>query len=503
MSSNGHTENSQSPGKAVVLPPISFLGNSGVSDGSSSNRLSFGISSLLSASGGSTSNEHVDKKVKLEKLEDAPKVPQGPEEDEKQTEEIKRDPEAPEEPKVSETHPTEAQEPSDPKPYESEAPEVLKPAEENPQPLTESQNSPSRPHFVHHHHHHHRGHAHSHAHSHAHHHHHHHHHRHISEGNGVDHSGEHTDGQAAPTENKARPEDFAGQSEPEESEPKELTVVESKPLALDITPVVKILEELFPQRHYLGTIIYNPTNTWSTIQPEFLIGLKPEHISRFEEIKQNYELALSDSKELVTKYIPIIPPLPNDYINYLVDIKIPYRFIRLHFEDVESGLVKQKRELWGGAGGIYTDDSDILAVLTHQGLFNDSVDLKTWNPSWKKLDIIKPSTVKYDDNNVLLADISITVLLLPGLPSYQSIFSNGINSRSWSRSIAHTGLSYAVYNIKYESMGSYLMEKTIFKKYENELQQDKGCLMDEHKKTGWSFNYKLFKEISAKHKEEN
>lgn len=500
MSSNGHTDNSQSPGKAVILPPISFLGNSGGSEGSSlaSNRLSFGISSLLSASGNSSSNDHMDKKVKLERPEDGQILPQGSAEDEKKIDDIEGEPKGTEELKVSETHSTEAQEPLDQKVLHSETAEVLISAEENPQPLTEIQSSPSRPHFVHHHHHHHHGHAHSHAH----HHHHHHHHRHVSEENGVSHSGDHTHAQTTSTENEAKPEDFAGQSEPQDSEPKGLTVVESKPLALDITPVVRILEELFPQRHYLGTIIYNPTNTWSTIQPEFLIGLKPEHISRFEEIKQNYELALSESKELVTKYIPIIPPLPNDYINYLVDIKIPYRFIRLYFEDVENGVVKQKRELWGGAGGIYTDDSDILAVLSHQGLFNDRLDLKRWNPSWKKLDLIKPSTVKYDDNNVLLADISVTVLLLPGLPSYQSIFNNGINSRSWSRSIAHTGLSYAVYNIKYESMGSYLMEKTIFKKYENELQQDKGSLMDEQKKTGWTFNYKLFKEVSAKHNEQ-
>lgn len=474
-SGNDHPEDAQSSGNGIRLPPISFLSSSGTGETttSSSTRLpsAFGLSSLLSSGSAAkteaseATDEHTDKKIKLEKVEAEPEIPPKSEEN------------------LGEKSPEHAE----------KAPVV---------PETDLSPTKANPHAIHHHHHHHHGHPHGHSH-------HHHHHHHIQEGNGVSHihSGDHIHVLPVAGDKEVAKDDFAGQSEPQASESKEVVEAkEEKPGKIDIKPIVELLEEYFPQRHYLGTIVYNPTNTWSTVQPEFLIGLKPEHASRFEEIKHNYELALVESKEILTKYIPVIPPLANDYINYLVEIKIPYRFIRLYLEEVETGEIKEKRELWGGAGGIYTDDSDILTVLSHLGLFADSLDLTTWNPSWKKLDFIKPATLKYDDNNVLLADLSVTLVLLPNLPSYQGFFSNGINSRSWNRSsannLAHTGLSYAVYNVKYESLGSYLKEKTIFKKYESELQEDQGYLEELRAQKGWSFNYKLFKEISQKQKEQ-
>ena len=273
----------------------------------------------------------------------------------------------------------------------------------------------------------------------------------------------------------------------------------SQRVTIDKSQLLEILKDLFPDRHNLGTLVFNPTTTWSTLQTAQLTGLKPEHHERFQQLKENYEDKLKEEYYRNNyKYIPMIPPLANDYINYLLEIKIPYKFIKLFKEDLDDGNIPLKRQIWGGASGIYTDDSDILLVLAHLGLFTGKMDLTEWNEKWTLDDIITPLDAKNDPNEIH-GDLSVTILLLPLLPDYHGYYANGINSRPWIRYNKHNGLSYAVYNVKWESYGSYLRDKTLFKKYQTELYDDMETTKEElSSKKGWSFNFAYYKKLKHK-----
>lgn len=281
--------------------------------------------------------------------------------------------------------------------------------------------------------------------------------------------------------------------------PKSSQRIKSQRVSIDKSQLLEILKELFPHRHNLGTLVYNPTTTWSTLQTAQLTGLKPEHHERFQQLKEDYEDKLKEEYFRNNfKYIPMIPPLSNDYINYLLEIKIPYKFIKLFKEDLDDGNIPLKRQIWGGASGIYTDDSDILLVLTHLGLFSGNVDLTEWNEKWTSDDIITPLDAKNDASEIH-GDLSVTILLLPPLPEYHGYYANGINSKPWIRYNKHNGLSYAVYDVKWEGYGSYLRDKTLFKRYQTELYEDIETTKEElSTKKGWSFNFAYYKQLKHK-----
>ncbi|CAD1808838.1 Histone deacetylation protein Rxt3 family protein [Candida parapsilosis] len=400
----------------------------------------------------------------------------------------------------------------------------------------------SLPNLNNHHHHHH------HHHTHPHHHHHHHldphHHHHI-----IDNSNHHLHHHANELENNSRNPNPVSNEMSQQQQQQQLvkslsdtsdnkdgssntalsaiSSKRSKP-KLNIEPIELIIKELFPHRRFLGTIIYNPTTTWETLQTRTLYGLKPSLISRFDEIKKAYKQQMKINR-LPTRYIPVVPPLPQEYINSVIDVKIPFRYIVEFKQDFYNEIVS--RELWGGASGVYTDDSDILQVLLHMGFFNDSIDLSTWNKKWEKRDILRPINLlnqsvkdsnspennnengnKTDSHRQLTAttpqpidqdiygDLSVQILLLPSLPSYYGFFANGINSRSWnltqSTNSQHTGLSFAVYNVKWEERGSYLHERILMHGVEFENEVDYELNHESMRaKGGWQFDYDAYKKI--------
>lgn len=270
-----------------------------------------------------------------------------------------------------------------------------------------------------------------------------------------------------------------------------------KSKTLTKTNIQAILSEYFPNRHHLGSLVYNPTTTWLTLQTSQLTGLKDEHFTKFEELRENYREKLKDEYYANSvKYIPIIPPLPADYINYLLEVKIPYRFIKSFLYNLNNGTIAKTRELWGGIDGIYSDDSDVLTVAAHLGFFDDTIDLTTWNPNWTPSDIITPFITKDEE---IKGDLSITVLMLPGLKTYDLIYQNGINSRSWKEINKHDGLSLAIYNIEWELEGNYLKDKSFFKRYQTELAYDLRYMNStSQQQDGWKFDMKLYKELKKK-----
>lgn len=208
------------------------------------------------------------------------------------------------------------------------------------------------------------------------------------------------------------------------------------------------LAAYFPDRRHLGTLVYNPTTTWLTLQFERLVGLKTPHLQYFKELQQRYLDKLHDAAFVApTKYIPLLPPLPVEYCNSLIEVKVPHRFLR------DRGTFgATQRQLWGGAGGIYTDDSDLLAVLQHLGALDGAADLSAWNDGWR------PGAVPTD------GDLAVTLLVLPPLEEYRGDFAHGVHPRAWTHARrAHNGLSFAVYDIRRQPLNAYLADPHLYK----------------------------------------
>lgn len=287
---------------------------------------------------------------------------------------------------------------------------------------------------------------------------------------------------------------------------RELATAESLPKkkkgkpTLDKKPIEQLIKEFYPERRHLGSIVYNPTTTWQTLQFEHLHGLQENDKQRLRDIRDGYEGRKAESFSVeVQDYIPVVPPLTDACINSLLEVKIPYRFIKSFVEDFTAGIVQQKRQLWGGAGGIYTDDSDLLNVLCHLGLFDDALDLTDCNPDWSPEDVVRPLQILKDSEDIDLLDLSVTILMYPGLKAYYGYYKNGINSRSWTNGLKHDGLSYGVFQVKWETCVLSMDERNIYKQSSSEIEEDR--LYEESTiaaKGGWKFDHKVYKRLQDK-----
>lgn len=273
-----------------------------------------------------------------------------------------------------------------------------------------------------------------------------------------------------------------------------------EPFKVDKTDIDDTIATYFPRRRHLGTIIYNPTTTWELLQIESLHGISDHDKQLLADSKNQFIARMQEShgSDRVS-YIPVIPPLSSANINCYLEVKIPYKFIKEYLDLRAIGKAQRKRELWGGAGGLYTDDSDLLSVLDHLGLFEDNLDLSEIRSDWKKEDVIRPAVVHKDDDGLDLLDISVTVLMLPTLKKYYGYYKNGINSRSWISDDVHDGLSFGVYNVKYETYSVYAGERDMQKRAQREFLQDR-CSQQENieRGRGWQFDAKCYRELKER-----
>lgn len=282
--------------------------------------------------------------------------------------------------------------------------------------------------------------------------------------------------------------------------PKRVKRAKGPPVVLDKTTLRDLLDDLYPHRHHLGTILYSPTTTWATLQIEQLHGLREHDRQRLLDIRSGWEARLEErytSEKLA--YIPMLPPLTEAYINCFVEVKIPYKHIKQFLEQMSEGKVQRTRELWGGAGGLYTDDSNLLSVLCHLGLFSGNFNLTDCNDTWTKADVVRPLVVKRDSDGVELLDLSVTLLMLPTIKQYHGFFRNGINSRSWIGDSVHDGLSFGVFSVKWETYVSSLSERNLRKIAQRENMDDREAEEDLlTARKGWKFDYKCYKELKEK-----
>ncbi|KNE64730.1 hypothetical protein AMAG_10080 [Allomyces macrogynus ATCC 38327] len=115
----------------------------------------------------------------------------------------------------------------------------------------------------------------------------------------------------------------------------------------------------------------------------------------------------------------LLPPLDR-HVNATFTVRVARAFLAY-----ENPCVR-KRAVWGT--GIYTDDSDLVAMLLHSG----ALPL----PDPTTADHLKPST---------LTDMDVTLRVYPRLASYPGSLHHGVHSRDWRH---HDGVSLAIEAVK-------------------------------------------------------
>ncbi|CCH46118.1 Transcriptional regulatory protein [Wickerhamomyces ciferrii] len=195
----------------------------------------------------------------------------------------------------------------------------------------------------------------------------------------------------------------------------------------------------FP-RKYLGSILYTPFPTRSTYK----------QLSCFK----NLEIDPTQENEIV----PLLPNLKK-YINSIITIRIP----SYQINNLQNNHNYLNRSIWGS--DIYTDDSDILLILKHNGflpsLDNDFENLIEVNQSTEKKtsgNLENKSNIDQTVNNfrhfvnIIGGDIHVDLIILPKLNHYKGHYNNGINSRDWIE--GHDGVSIGIFGVKYGEINS-------------------------------------------------
>lgn len=110
----------------------------------------------------------------------------------------------------------------------------------------------------------------------------------------------------------------------------------------------------------------------------------------------------------------------DDYWNSILEVRLARRYVS------QNHYLVQRRAVWGTS--IYTDDSDLVAALYHEGYFDTG----------SKLDSS--------------SDLLVSLRVLPPLRKYLGCTRHGINSRTWLS--PHDGTSYAIVDVTDIAQGS-------------------------------------------------
>ncbi|KAI8355047.1 hypothetical protein B0O80DRAFT_498222 [Mortierella sp. GBAus27b] len=160
-------------------------------------------------------------------------------------------------------------------------------------------------------------------------------------------------------------------------------------------------------------------------------------------VKNDASLAMDGRPELFLGYFRYEPALllPNmeGKENSLLEVRIasPY----LTYDNVKV----KRRELWGTE--IYTDDSDVVAMLIHTGLYIPPIGEHNGDQ-----DPIQPDSQQHNFAAHPLKhvcpnfDLAVTLRVMPKLVKYQGSIRNRIKSRTWNN--GHDGQSLRIESIQ-------------------------------------------------------
>ncbi|KAH3661693.1 hypothetical protein OGAPHI_006543 [Ogataea philodendri] len=290
-----------------------------------------------------------------------------------------------------------------------------------------------------------------------------------------------------------------------EFKPREITIDSKETL---------LLAASFPRKH-LGSIIYQEYPTKET-RCMYLENIDPVH--------QQEDFHIPN--QLVSKRIELLPAYFANYINCTVDIRIPYK-------SIPDNINVFDRRIWGT--DIYTDDSDIVAILYHCGVLqsadptgaddNDSTRAPEKSeksgeseqdkesgavPFSSHTGAITPGNLdnihnvsKPDVNPDEANDLVVTLIILPRLGVYQGSYRNHYNSRTWGQNGAyHNGVSIALYGVRWCRLGgSYdgLNTGSFRKRLLNERMEVSQKLLKTSQPndsvSGWTVDRKFYKEF--------
>ncbi|KAF9113708.1 hypothetical protein BGX27_000979 [Mortierella sp. AM989] len=160
-------------------------------------------------------------------------------------------------------------------------------------------------------------------------------------------------------------------------------------------------------------------------------------------VKNDPNLKLEDHPELFLGYYRYDPTLllpdMQGKENSLLEVRVASSY--LTYDNIKV----KKRELWGT--DIYTDDSDIVAMLIHNGFFIppmsvNSSDQDSIQPMGQQHNFA-PEPIKHICPGY---DLAVTLRVLPKLVKYQGSIRHRIKSRTWRT--GHDGVSLKIESIR-------------------------------------------------------
>ncbi|KAF9183209.1 hypothetical protein BGZ51_004170 [Haplosporangium sp. Z 767] len=160
-------------------------------------------------------------------------------------------------------------------------------------------------------------------------------------------------------------------------------------------------------------------------------------------VKNDPSLKMSDRPELFLGYYRYDPaqllPVLQGRENCLLEVRVASSYLTF-----DNAKVK-KRELWGT--DVYTDDSDVVAMLIHSGSFIPPINSHSSEP-----DSIQPTSQQHNFVAEPIKhicpgyDLAVTLRVLPKLIKYQGSIRNRIKSRTWAT--GHDGVSLQIESVR-------------------------------------------------------
>ncbi|KAI7824630.1 histone deacetylation protein Rxt3-domain-containing protein [Gamsiella multidivaricata] len=160
-------------------------------------------------------------------------------------------------------------------------------------------------------------------------------------------------------------------------------------------------------------------------------------------VKNDPSLTKSDRPEFFLGYYRYEPSLllpdMQGKENSLLEVRIASSY--LTYDNIKV----KRREIWGT--DIYTDDSDVVAMLIHGGLFIPPISAQSTEE-----DSIRPTGQQHNFAPDPIKhicpgfDLAVTLRILPKLVKYQGSIRNRIKSRTWST--GHDGVSFKIESIR-------------------------------------------------------
>lgn len=247
----------------------------------------------------------------------------------------------------------------------------------------------------------------------------------------------------------------------------------------------------FPRKH-LGSLLYTPYPTRSTHR----------QLSVFQPSEYN----TPEPNDKDTEIVPLLPEM-REYINSIVTVRI----LSYQINDLQNNKNYLNRAIWGT--DIYTDDSDVLLILKHNG-FLPNIDNELENTinsgaNYRATEKRTPGNQTQPQNidqtvnnfrhfvNIIGGDIHVDLIILPTLNSYKGIYRNGVNSRDWKT--GHDGVSIAIHGVRYGEINSAVenINNIDVKKRKieqiNEMRETPVEILDNGGK--WKLNYEAWKKI--------